>query len=41
MHEFDEGLRSTVEWYVKNRAWWEHIKSGEYQEYYRKQYGNR
>lgn len=35
---FDEGLRETVEWYQEHRSWWERIKSGEYQEYYRKQY---
>ena len=34
----DEGLRETAEWYRENRAWWEPIKSGEYLEYYRRQY---
>jgi dTDP-glucose 4,6-dehydratase len=38
---FDEGLRATVEWYRDNRAWWEPIKSGEYREYYERQYGER
>ena len=38
---FDEGLRTTVEWYRDNRAWWEPIKSGEYREYYERQYGER
>jgi len=38
---FDEGLRTTVEWYRDNRAWWEPIKSGEYREYYERQYGAR
>lgn len=37
--DFDTNLRSTVEWFVKNRAWWERVKSGEYQKYYKKQYG--
>lgn len=32
------GLYETVEWYKNNRAWWERIKSGEYQNYYKKQY---
>jgi dTDP-glucose 4,6-dehydratase len=38
---FDEALRSTVEWYVKNEAWWRAIKerSAEFREYYAKQYG--
>jgi dTDP-glucose 4,6-dehydratase len=38
---FDEGLRTTVEWYRDNRGWWEPIKSGEYREYYERQYGER
>jgi dTDP-glucose 4,6-dehydratase len=38
---FDEGLRDTVEWYKNNKNWWKSIKSGEYQEYYKKQYINR
>lgn len=35
---FDDGLRRTVEWYRTNEAWWKKIKSGEYLEYYKKQY---
>jgi dTDP-glucose 4,6-dehydratase len=38
---FAEGLLQTVEWYRENRAWWEPIKSGEYREYYERQYGAR
>lgn len=38
MHNFDEWLEKTVEWYKKNRRWWENIKSGEYKDYYEKQY---
>ncbi|MDR3552931.1 MAG: dTDP-glucose 4,6-dehydratase [Clostridia bacterium] len=38
---FEEGIRSTVAWYVENREWWERIISGEYQEYYEKMYKNR
>jgi dTDP-glucose 4,6-dehydratase len=30
-----------VEWYRANRAWWEPIKSGEYADYYRRQYAER
>ena len=40
-HTFEEGLAETVEWYRVNRAWWEPIKSGEYLEYYRRQYAER
>jgi dTDP-glucose 4,6-dehydratase len=38
---FEDGLRETVEWYRDNRAWWEPIKSGEYREYYERQYRER
>ncbi|HLX61802.1 MAG TPA: dTDP-glucose 4,6-dehydratase [Planctomycetota bacterium] len=36
---FEAGLAETVTWYRANRAWWEAVKSGEYQAYYEKQYG--
>jgi dTDP-glucose 4,6-dehydratase len=39
--DFEDGLAETVEWYRTNRAWWEPIKSGEYLEYYRRQYAER
>jgi dTDP-glucose 4,6-dehydratase len=39
--DFEEGLRATVDWYRENRTWWEPIKSGEYREYYERQYGDR
>ena len=35
---FESALEETVGWYRSNRAWWEPIKSGEYLEYYRRQY---
>jgi dTDP-glucose 4,6-dehydratase len=38
---FDDGIRRTVEWYRDHRAWWEQIKSGEYREYYARQYAAR
>ena len=41
-HSFDAGgLEETVDWYRKNRSWWEPIKSGEYRAYYEQQYGER
>lgn len=36
---FAEGLRRTVEWYRENAWWWEPIRSGEYRDYYERQYG--
>jgi dTDP-glucose 4,6-dehydratase len=38
---FDHGLAETVAWYRDNRAWWERLKSGEYREYYARQYAER
>jgi dTDP-glucose 4,6-dehydratase len=37
---FESGLRRTVDWYVENQWWWRKLKSGEYLEYYRKQYAS-
>ncbi|MBI4092064.1 MAG: dTDP-glucose 4,6-dehydratase [Candidatus Levybacteria bacterium] len=37
-HDFDAWLEKTVEWYKKNQSWWRHVKGGEYQKYYEKQY---
>ena len=28
-----DGIRSTINWYLENRQWWENILSGEYQKY--------
>jgi dTDP-glucose 4,6-dehydratase len=36
---FNEGLERTVAWYRDNELWWEPIRSGEYREYYERQYG--
>jgi len=40
-HTFEEALEKTVQWYVDNEWWWRKIKSGEYAEYYRRQYEGR
>jgi len=36
---FEDGLKKTVDWYRNNGWWWKKLKSGEYLEYYKKQYG--
>jgi dTDP-glucose 4,6-dehydratase len=39
---WDDGIRSTIDWYRENREWWEPIKrSGGYREYYDRQYAGR
>jgi len=40
-HTFEEALEKTVQWYVDNEWWWRKIKSGEYLDYYRRQYEGR
>lgn len=38
---FEEGLQGTIDWYLANEEWVNNIKSGEYMQYYAKQYQNR
>ena len=40
-HNFRDGLRETIDWYLANTAWIDRIKSGEYRKYYEQQYGGR
>ncbi len=40
-HNFDQALERTVRWFVDNEAWWRPIKSGDYLEYYKRQYSER
>ncbi|MCX6151669.1 MAG: dTDP-glucose 4,6-dehydratase [Ignavibacteriales bacterium] len=39
--KFEEAIVHTIEWYKKNKSWWERIISGEYQKYYESLYSNR
>jgi dTDP-glucose 4,6-dehydratase len=38
---FEEGIRLTIEWYITHREWWKKIKTGDYQNYYKRMYDNR
>jgi dTDP-glucose 4,6-dehydratase len=38
---FEAGLRTTIDWYRANAAWIARVKSGEYQNYYQRNYANR
>jgi len=40
-HRFEDALEGTVRWYTENRWWWEKLKAGDYESYYREQYGTR
>ena len=35
---FEQGLERTVNWYLENQTWLNNITSGEYANYYKKQY---
>jgi dTDP-glucose 4,6-dehydratase len=35
---FEEGLTQTIDWYLQNQEWLQHVTSGEYQKYYQEQY---
>ncbi|HVB77128.1 MAG TPA: dTDP-glucose 4,6-dehydratase [Candidatus Nitrosotalea sp.] len=36
--ELEQGLRQTVAWYQEHEDWWRPLKSGEYWDYYRRNY---
>lgn len=36
--EFEEAMEKTIQWYKDNFSWWQPLKSGQYLEYYKKQY---
>lgn len=39
--QFEEGLEKTVDWYLSNQEWLDNVTSGQYQQYYQKQYSER
>lgn len=39
--QFEEGLEKTVDWYLANETWLEHVTSGAYHQYYEEQYQKR
>lgn len=38
---FEEGLSKTIDWYLNNEEWLDHVTSGAYLQYYQDQYQNR
>jgi dTDP-glucose 4,6-dehydratase len=40
-HHFELGIKMTIQWYLNNREWLERVRSGQYQDYYTKQYSSR
>ncbi len=39
--DWEKGVALTVKWYQENEWWWRKIKSGEFLEYYKRQYSDR
>ncbi len=39
--KFSDGIKKTIQWYLDNKDWWQHIISGEYREYYKNMYEGR
>jgi dTDP-glucose 4,6-dehydratase len=37
---WEDGLETTIDWYRENAAWVDHVRSGDYREYYKKMYGS-
>lgn len=40
-YTFEEGIEQTVDWYLHHGKWMESVTSGEYKDYYEKQYNSR
>jgi dTDP-glucose 4,6-dehydratase len=39
--QFEEGIDKTVDWYLENKEWLNHVTSGSYMDYYQEQYQKR
>ncbi len=39
--KFEDGLASTIQWYLDNKEWWDRIISGDYKNYFEQNYGGR
>ena len=37
---WEQGLETTIDWYRENTVWVEHIRNGQYRDYYKKMYGS-
>ena len=38
---FDDGIKTTIRWYLENRKWWQNILMGDYRNYYERMYGDK
>ena len=40
-YTFETGIKETIQWYLDNQNWINQVKSGQYQKYYEKVYGDK
>ncbi len=40
-HRFEDAMTATIRWYKEHQAWWRKLKTGEYLEFYKRQYADR
>ncbi|ANY74141.1 dTDP-glucose 4,6-dehydratase [Paenibacillus ihbetae] len=40
-HNFETGIKETIQWYLNHKEWWTRIQSGAYRDYMTKQYSGR
>jgi|WetSurMetagenome_2_1015567.scaffolds.fasta_scaffold06596_6 dTDP-glucose 4,6-dehydratase len=40
-YKFENGIEATIKWYVENEGWWRKVMSGEYLNYYEKNYSGK
>lgn len=40
-HNFEDGIRKTINWYKDNESWWKKVMSGEYMKYYEQNYSHK
>ena len=38
---FEKGIVLTIDWYLENQEWMDHVTSGNYQKYYEEMYKNK
>ncbi|UYP48038.1 GDP-mannose 4,6-dehydratase [Candidatus Lokiarchaeum ossiferum] len=39
-YKFEDGMRETIQWYLSNQDWVDNVTSGDYLDYYKKQYNS-
>ena len=37
-YTFETGIEQTLNWYLENQPWWEHVRDGEYRKFIKEQY---